>query len=190
MKTEEEISKILDEKAEDSIGIYPAAQIVDGVRIPRNEFGNGWNAFICGDNLDNPTSEKWTEGVEACKKKLKETKELFRGWYDSLSEENKATIINLLDDEILYFNRIKNNEVNLHVNCNDLFYWGCADYEDITLDEIPSLIEEIAKDNRYGNSKWCCFKRGLRPQVPIVELMKKENLWTDELESLPAPEIS
>ena len=75
----------------------------------------------------------------------------------------------------------------LYVNCNDLFYWGCADAESITNDEIPKLYKLWKANKRWGVDKWCCLKRKLRPQVPIVEDMKKDGYWDDELEALPAP---
>lgn len=78
----------------------------------------------------------------------------------------------------------------LYVNCNDLFYWGTADAESLPNDEIGKLYKMWKKDGAYGVDKWCCLRRGLRPQVPIVERMKKDGFWDDELEALPAPEPS
>src|SRR4051812_11323049 len=58
----------------------------------------------------------------------------------------------------------------IYVNCSDLFYWGCADGESITYNEIESLYRAW-KSGKYGVDKWCCLHRNLRPQVPMVEKM-------------------
>lgn len=78
----------------------------------------------------------------------------------------------------------------LYVNCNDLFYWACADAEPLPNKEIGRLYKMHMADKKYGSSKWCCFRRNLRPQVPIVEMMKKDGAWDEAMELLPAPERS
>ena len=76
------------------------------------------------------------------------------------------------------------------VICNDQFYWACADCEPLPASEIESLYKMWKADPRWGVTKWCCRSRNMRPQIPIVNDMKKEGVWDDELESLPAPEPS
>lgn len=107
----------------------------------------------------------------------------------------------LLADEVLFCNERKTvfqwNEKDpieieppttvLFVMCNDLFYWGTADGERLPNDEIGRLYKMHVADKKWGASKWCCLRRNLRPQVPIVEDMKKEGAWDAELEALPAP---
>lgn len=78
----------------------------------------------------------------------------------------------------------------LYVNCNDLFYWGTADAESLPNDQIGKLYLLHKENDKWGASKWCCLQRKLRPQVPIVEDMKKDGYWDAELEALPAPEPS
>lgn len=73
----------------------------------------------------------------------------------------------------------------LAYNCNDLFYWGCADMEIISWKDIEPMYLELQKNPRWGLTIWVCKKRGMRPQHPIEEDMKKDGLWTDELEALP-----
>ena len=73
------------------------------------------------------------------------------------------------------------------VNCNDLFYWGCADAESVQRVEIESLYLAWRKGG-LNVDKWCCLHRNLRPQVPIVKKMKEAGVWDEALESLPAPE--
>lgn len=78
----------------------------------------------------------------------------------------------------------------LFVNCNDLFWWGTADAEALPNDEIGRLYKMHMANKTWGSSKWCCLRRKLRPQVPIVEMMKKDGFWDAELEALPAPNPS
>jgi len=68
-------------------------------------------------------------------------------------------------------------------NCNDLFYWGCADAEEITPEDLPS-IEQAIKDceaikpsySAYAGTIWACRKRGMRPQYPCYPSYPK-SLW-------------
>lgn len=110
---------------------------------------------------------------------------------------NELALSKLLEDRILFSNERKYSDgeeegstVVLFVNCNDLFYWGCADAEDLPLGEVQNLLKMHFKNPRWGSDKWCCLRRGLRPQIPVIEQMKKEGAWDDELEALPAPERS
>jgi hypothetical protein len=64
------------------------------------------------------------------------------------------------------------------VNCNDLFYWGCADAEVITEENIAGLEQAVAdmkavgaKDDKGRDEDWydahllwVCRVRGMRPQ--------------------------
>ena len=65
----------------------------------------------------------------------------------------------------------KNNRtVTFYLNCNDLFYWACADCEEIGLDDLPALAECLRIDSIYGNDLFCCRKRGMRPQKAFYSL--------------------
>lgn len=77
----------------------------------------------------------------------------------------------LLDDNI--FVRIgktdEGEKVILGVNCNDVFYWACADAEDITVEELGDLTACLKLSPKYGIMLWCCRKRKMRPQSPWYE---------------------
>lgn len=71
-------------------------------------------------------------------------------------------------------------EIGFHVSCNDLFYWGTADCERFRVSDIPDMkqaIEDCAKAlgesgylaEVYGSSLWCCRKRKMRPQKPVLK---------------------
>ena len=80
-----------------------------------------------------------------------------------------------------------NEPASVWVNCNDNWFWACADAEPLPIQEIESLYNEWKADPKWGSHKWACKRRNLRPQVPIVKAMKKDGTWTDEMEALPAP---
>lgn len=71
------------------------------------------------------------------------------------------------------FWRFDDGVLRLFVNYNDLFWWGCADCEQIT----PENVEELAKAYKdchdanpehfgevYGQLLFCARVRGMRPQ--------------------------
>ncbi len=50
------------------------------------------------------------------------------------------------------------------VICNDLFYWGCADSEAVSCDNI-TILEQSYKDSpNNGGLLFCCRVRKMRPQ--------------------------
>lgn len=81
---------------------------------------------------------------------------------------------------------IEEETIVLFVNCNDLFYWGCADAESITVDEVPELYRTWKKEGCVD--KWCCKKRNMQPQEPIKEQMKKDGKWESWMDKLKIPE--
>lgn len=96
----------------------------------------------------------------------------------------------LLNDEKDQTIEVTDPTTVLFVICNDLFYWGTADAESLPNSEIGRLYKMHMANKKYGSDKWCCLRRNLRPQVPVVEMMKKDGFWDAELEALPAPEPS
>lgn len=75
--------------------------------------------------------------------------------------------------------------VSIHVNCNDVFAWGCSDSEDLHYDEIENVYRAFLKDGHAGVEIWCIKKRNLQPQQPVLNNLKKLGLWTPELDALP-----
>jgi len=66
--------------------------------------------------------------------------------------------------------------IKLYVNCNDVFWWACADSEEIKPEEIKGLQECVELSKAYGTILWACRKRGMRPQSPWFEDLSKEEL--------------
>lgn len=70
--------------------------------------------------------------------------------------------------------------VTLHVICNDVFAWGCADAEDVTYKEIPDLYEMWRKDPQSGHEAWCIKKRKMMPQKPVEKMFRDDGIWNLE----------
>lgn len=74
----------------------------------------------------------------------------------------------------------------LFVICNDLFVWGSADAEDLPLSELKNLYRMWKKDMTWGSDKWCCKRRNLQPQEPVIEKMKAQGAWEKWMDELPS----
>ena len=102
-------------------------------------------------------------------------------------------LVALLEADVLFPNSFDisrdgenlGHAVTLHVNCNDLFAWGCADAEDLRYNEIESLYNAWHEDSKWGVDKWCMHKRNQKPQNPVIKSMKKAGVWTEKEEALP-----
>lgn len=71
--------------------------------------------------------------------------------------------------------------ITFFVNCNDLFYWACADAEPITRENLPELRKAFADIyaidrvlTAYAPSLFACRVRKMRPQPPAYP--KEERL--------------
>ena len=73
----------------------------------------------------------------------------------------------------------------VYLNCNDLFAWGCADYELVTTFELRELYKMHIEDPEWGSVKWASKKRNLQPLKPVVKQMKEAGVWCSLMESLP-----
>lgn len=78
--------------------------------------------------------------------------------------------------------------IGLYVNCNDLFFWGCADAIQLTYFDIVDVYEHYMKGEV---DVWCCKQRNLMPQKPIADGMRKAGIDIDSygFETNPTDEI-
>lgn len=86
-------------------------------------------------------------------------------WYrDDLKEEDKKYLHKIL------------------VNSSDVFIWGCADAEEISMSEIPELYDMWIKDHGWGPAVWCIKKCNYMPQKPVYDRIQREGIWNlDEM---------
>lgn len=74
--------------------------------------------------------------------------------------------------------------ISVHVNCNDIFAWGCADSEDLPHDEIENLYRMWRADPTWGSAKWCAIRRKQKPQGPVIKAMQEAGAWDSIMENL------
>lgn len=103
---------------------------------------------------------------------------------------DESAVIELLASGGLFISSKGPDSISLFVNCNDQFYWGTADAEEVGYVELKSLYDAWIADKHWGMSIWCCHHRHLQPQKPMRERMIADGVWTDALAALPEPSPS
>jgi len=71
----------------------------------------------------------------------------------------------------------QDDAISIHVGCNDVFAWGCADSEDLKHGEMKELVEMYVKDPIWGAAAWCIKKRKCMPQKPVEDAIRKAGVW-------------
>lgn len=108
-------------------------------------------------------------------------------------DENAALAV-LFANDILFLNSFVRGGVRdedaaqIYVLCNDVFAWGMADLEPMSLGDLEGVYKAYATNEWYGVTRWCCIHRNLKPQEPVEEGMRKAGVWDDVLEALPEGE--
>lgn len=141
--------------AHEGMGFYPEA--VHGGENPyekRTEWMEGWNAY--GSAL----SDAWGA---------------ITNWIENLPSAVKRTVEELLWQEKLHLS-ISDGAVNAWVLCNDLFFWGCADGEDLGLNDLPDFLKALQQSPEHGDLLWVARKRGMRPQAPYYKYFTTEEI--------------
>ena len=59
------------------------------------------------------------------------------------------------------------------INCNDVFYWGASDAEELTEENFYILEESLSECEDYGTELFCARVRGMRPQGAYYPKNKK-----------------
>lgn len=54
--------------------------------------------------------------------------------------------------------------ITFFINCNDLFFWACADCETITPENLPILAQAYEDSEYLGAALFCARVRKMRPQ--------------------------
>jgi hypothetical protein len=99
-------------------------------------------------------------------------------------EEVRRVVDVLSSSDIDYHAYATDDEVCVVLNCNDYFWWGTADAERVTYEDIPLLLDcikelyDLDKYAFYASDLFLCRKRNLRPQDGIFYNFE---LWRQEL---------
>lgn len=97
--------------------------------------------------------------------------------------EDTESVIWTYDQPSLFWNikpenlKPEDKGFKFFVLCSDLFEWGCADSEEITMENLPLLekayqLEKEAtgiKRGIYATTLFCCMSRKMRPQKPCYK---------------------
>lgn len=101
-------------------------------------------------------------------------------------DEHEDKLAHLLAENVVGINngwwdeKWPQDRITFHVNCNDVFAWGCADAEELLFGEIPELYSMWTKDNGFGPAAWCIKKRKMMPQKPVEDHFRKDGIWSLE----------
>ncbi len=77
-------------------------------------------------------------------------------------------------DHDISWNTHDNGTIYAFVLCNDLFFWGAADGEEIKESDIPDVVQAYKDSKFHGEILWCCRKRKMRPQGAYYKHLKAD----------------
>ena len=66
-------------------------------------------------------------------------------------------------------------DLTCFIQCNDQFYWGCSDLEELEAADLPLLEECLKIDDCEGPLLYCAKKRKMRPQGAAYQYISKKN---------------
>jgi hypothetical protein len=78
------------------------------------------------------------------------------------------TVVDLILDGCITIT-VNDDKCTMYVDCSDVFFWGCADAEEITVEQIPELLECYKQSQGLGGILWCAKTRQFRPQTAVYE---------------------
>jgi hypothetical protein len=83
----------------------------------------------------------------------------------------------------MFYMRDQSGDIHINVNCNDLFWWGTADCEDLTVERIPEFKKAIddckavwSTGESYAGELFCARIRKMRPQNACYVNVPKQ-IW-------------
>jgi hypothetical protein len=91
----------------------------------------------------------------------------------------------LSNDDVWWRTDTEYAPITLMVNCNDLFFWGCSDCEEVTPENIELLektvkeVHDLTGTDRYADALFVCRVRRMRPQGACYDerYIGPETLW-------------
>ena len=103
--------------------------------------------------------------------------EHFERWLEEIPEKYRTSVEDLLINQQIVVFIDKYGDPYLTVNCSDTFVWGCSDFEDITFEELPDLIECYKLSPKWGGELWVARKRKMRPQGASYDECYPRSEW-------------
>jgi hypothetical protein len=68
-----------------------------------------------------------------------------------------------------------NSSLEFYISCNDIFYWGCADAEDVNKKTFPILRKAFKDAGNDGVLLYCARQRKMRPQGAAYKFVDKKH---------------
>lgn len=146
------------------------------------------------DEMRPMTNEERKDADEFLSESMKDNSEVFFTIDNKEYCDEELALSILLKEGALFCGERRYAEYNndkligktivVYVVCSDIFAWGCADAEDLPLDELSNFYKMWKTNSKWGTAKWCCFRRKEKPQHPVAEAMKNDGSWDDEMEKL------
>ena len=81
-----------------------------------------------------------------------------------LTDSSIKRLLRLISENEEWESLFWHTDLNFLMNCNDMFYWGCADAEDITNESLDELARAFQDSEDHGAALYCARQRGMRPQ--------------------------
>ena len=66
-------------------------------------------------------------------------------------------------------------DLQFYINCNDVFLWGSADAEDVTLKSLNVLEQSYIDAEFDGAYLYCARQRKIRPQGALYSSINKKH---------------
>ncbi len=125
---------------------------------------------------------------------LKQEKREYTLYLDMMEDEDYLKV--LLCENVAFINNgwwrkdWPQDHVSIHIGCNDVFAWGCADAEDVLCSELQDVYEHWKKDPDWGAAVWCIKKRKQMPQPPVAKILREKGYNLEELLGIDKPVTS
>lgn len=95
-------------------------------------------------------------------------------WRRNKRDENEVVPIKEMEETTVIF-----------INTNDILMWGCADAESIKDDELGPFLKRFRERGFAAQVELSCRKNNMQPQKPVIDILKNNGHWTEELAALP-----
>lgn len=134
-------------------------------------------AAVSGGTKPYEKRTEWMEGWNACLKEIRTYEVAIDTWLDTVPAQHRESVEKLIIQEKLRLIVSDKGAITMCVDCSDTFYWGCADAEKVTYDDLPLLLQcyEISAD--YGGELYACRKRKMRPQTASYKECYPRSVW-------------
>lgn len=102
----------------------------------------------------------WEDGWNAALTTLRERRHALARWWKVVNETQQTLLAEMLMSRAIEIDT-DGTEIELCIRVNDTFFWGCADTEEISLDDIPNVFALWSAHKRDGLDAFVARRRGM-----------------------------